>query len=151
MMGMFAGDLLRSAHKGLTPPRKAFVLAACGVALGMLGVLVALDCPIIKNLWTPSFSLIVGGYSFLMLAIFYWIIDVKGWRRGCIFFEVVGLNSITIYMLKRIVDYKGISHFLFGGVASWFSGSLFVESLGVFTLCWLTCWFLNRQKIYLKI
>ena len=151
MMGMFAGDLLRSAHKGLAPQRKALLLAVCGVALGVLGGLVALDCPIIKNLWTPSFSLIVGGYSFLMLALFYWIIDVKGWRRGCVFLEVVGLNSITIYMLKRIVDYKGVSHFLFGGVASWFSNPLFVESLGVFALCWLTCWFLHRHKIYLKI
>ena len=151
MMGMFAGDLLRCTHDGLTPSRKVLLLAACGAAAGILGGLVALDCPVIKNLWTPSFSLIVGGYSFLILALFHWAIDVKGWRRGCVFLEVVGLNSITIYMLKRIVDYKGISHFLLGGVASFFSSPLFIESLGVFLLCWLTCWFLHRQRIYLKI
>ena len=86
-----------------------------------------------------------------MLALFYWIIDVKGWRRWCVFLEVVGLNSITIYMLKRIVGYKSMSHFLFGGVASWFTDTLFVESLGVFALCWLTCWFLHRHRVYLKI
>jgi predicted acyltransferase len=86
-----------------------------------------------------------------MLSLFYWLIDVKGWRRWCVFLEVVGLNSITIYMLKRIVDYKGISHFLFGGIASWFPDALFVESLGVFVLCWLTCWFLHRHKVYLKL
>ena len=65
--------------------------------------------------------------------------------------EVVGLNSITIYMLKRIVDYRAISRFLFGGVASWLPDPLFIESLGIFALCWLTCWFLHRHKIYLKV
>lgn len=149
MMGMFAGDILRG--KAFSQKRKVVLLVAAGIAAGVAGGLVSLDCPIIKNLWTPSFSLVVGGYSFLMLALFYWLIDVKGWRRWCVFLEVVGLNSITIYMLKRIVDYRGISHFLFGGVASWFPDPLFVESLGVFALCWLTCWFLHRHKVYLKL
>ena len=149
MMGMFAGDILRD--KVFSQKRKVVLLVAAGVAVGVAGGLASLDCPIVKNLWTPSFSLAVGGYSFLMLALFYWLIDVKGWRRWCVFLEVVGLNSITIYMLKRIVDYKGISHFFLGGVASWFSDALFVESLGVFVLCWLTCWFLHRHKVYLKL
>ncbi|MDD4016742.1 MAG: DUF5009 domain-containing protein, partial [Kiritimatiellae bacterium] len=91
------------------------------------------------------------GYSFLILALFYWIIDVRGHDTWCFFLKVVGLNSITIYMMKRIVDYRGISRFLFGGVASCFSDPLFVESVGVFLLCWLTCWFLNRHKVYLKL
>ena len=151
LMGMFASDILRSSRDGFTPQRKAFALAALGVCVGLAGGLVSLDCPIIKNLWTPSFSLIVGGYSFLILALFYWIIDVKGCSRWCLFLEVVGFNSITIYMLRRIVDYKAISRFLFGGVASWFPDTLFIESLGIFILCWLTCWFLHRHKIYLKI
>ncbi len=149
MMGMFAGDVLRGGS--LTQARKVLGLAVAGLAALVVGLLVSIACPIIKNLWTPSYSLVVGGYSFLMLALFYWVIDVRGWRRWCGFLEVVGLNSITIYMLKRIVDYKSMSHFLFGGVASWFPDTLFVESLGVFILCWLTCWFLHRHKTYLKI
>ena len=151
IMGMLAGDLLRSARAGLTPAKKAGWLALIGVGTLAAGLLVMLDCPIIKNLWTPSFSLVVGGYSFLMLALFYWIIDVKGHDRWCFFLKVVGVNSIAIYMLKRIVDYRGISRFLFGGVAGWFSDPVFVESLGMVVLCWLTCWFLNKHKVYLKV
>ncbi|MCQ2390193.1 MAG: DUF5009 domain-containing protein [Kiritimatiellae bacterium] len=151
LMGMLAGDLLCSSRLSFNQTRKTLALAGIGVIALIAGWLVSLDCPIIKNLWTPSFSLVVGGYSFLMLALFYWIIDVKGHDRWCFFLKVVGVNSITIYMLKRIVDYKAISRFLFGGVASWFSDPLFIESLGMVMLCWLTCWFLNRQKIYLKI
>ena len=150
IMGMLAGDLLVSAKAGLTPAKKAGLLALIGIGVGLAGLLLALDCPVVKNLWTPSFSLIVGGYSFLILALFYWIIDVRGHDTWCFFLKVVGLNSITIYMMKRIVDYRGISRFLFGGLASCFSDPLFVESIGVFLLCWLTCWFLNRHKVYLK-
>jgi len=149
MMGMFAGDVLRC--RLLAQSRKTICLAAAGLAALVAGLLVSIDCPIIKNLWTPSFSLVVGGSSFLMLSLFYWLIDVKGWRRWCVFLEVVGLNSITIYMLKRSVDYRGIAHFRFGGIAFWFPDALFVESLGVFVLCWLTCWFLHRHKVYLKL
>lgn len=151
ILGMLAGDLLRSTREGLTAAKKAGTLALIGVGVLAAGLLVGLDCPVVKNLWTPSFTLIVGGYSFLMLALFYWTVDVKGYGRWCFFLKVVGVNSIAIYMLKRIVDYKAISHFLFGGVAGWFSDPLFIESLGVVILCWLTCWFLNRQKIYLKV
>ena len=47
----------------------------------ILGLAVALDCPVVKNLWTPSFALLTGGYAFLMLALFHWFIDVKGHDR----------------------------------------------------------------------
>ena len=148
MLGMFAGGILMG---GLSQKRKVLALAAAGVGAGALGLLVSLDCPIIKNLWTPSFSLVVGGYSFLMLALFYWLIDVKGWRKWCVFLEVVGLNSITIYMLNGIVSYRAISKFFFGGVASWFPDPAFIEALGMCALSWLTCWFLHRHKTHLKI
>ena len=148
MLGMFAGDLLRSARDGI---RTCAYLAGIGAGLVILGLVVSLDCPVVKNLWTPSFALLTGGYSFLMLALFYWLIDVKGCDRWCFFLKVVGLNSIAIYMLRHIVDYRGISRFFLGGVASWFPDPLFVEMLGVTVLCWLTCWFLDRHKVYLKV
>lgn len=151
MMGMLAGDLLMSAREGLTPSKKSAFLAVTGVAAGFAGWLVSFSCPVIKNLWSPSFMLVVGGYSFLMLAFFYWLVDVKGWRRGTVFFKVVGVNSIAVYMFCKIVDCRAISRFLFGGVASWFPEKAFVESLGAFLVCWSFCWFLNRQKIYFKV
>ena len=63
MMGMFAGDVLRGGS--LTQARKAFCLAVAGVAALVAGLLVSIDCPIIKNLWTPSFSLVVGENVFI--------------------------------------------------------------------------------------
>jgi len=149
MLGMLAGDLLKSAR--FAPARKAALLASGGVVMLATGLLVALECPIIKNLWTPSFTLVVGGYSLLMLAFFYWIIDVKGHDRWCFFLKVVGVNAITVYLFYRIVNVRAISHFFFGGVASLCSHPPVIESLGVVTISWLFCWFLNRHKVYLKV
>lgn len=151
-LGMLAGDLLRSARENLTPARKAMLLAATGVVLLLAGwCCVLFGCPVIKKLWTPSFTLLAGGYSFLMLALFYWIIDVKGCRRWCRFLEVVGLNAVTVYMFKRIVNCSALSKFFFGGVARFFPNPEFMVGLGVLLICWGLCWFLDRQRIYLKV
>ena len=150
-LGMLAGDLLRSARKGLDSSRKAMLLAATGVMLLLTGWGVSFGCPVVKKLWTPSFTLLAGGYSFLMLALFYWIIDVRGCRRWCFFLKVVGLNAITVYMFARIVDCKAISRFLLGGVARLLPDPQFALGLGVLLLCWGLCWFLNRHKVYLKV
>lgn len=148
MLGMFAGDLLRS---GLSQDRKVSLLALAGVACAVLGWIVALDCPVIKKLWTPSFSLVVGGYSFLLLAFFYWIVDVRGHARPFEWLSVIGMNAVTIYMAVRIVDFRRISKFLFGGIDNVCHAGGFVESIGVVVLCWLLCWFLHRNRVYLKI
>ena len=148
---VFATCSLRTERGSLTAERKALYLAISGLVVGLAGWGVSFSCPIIKKLWTPSFMLVVGGYSFLILALFYWIIDVLHHDRWCFFLQVVGVNSIAIYMLRRIVGYRQISQFLFGGVASWFPTPEFVESLGIVLLCWLTCWFLDRYRLYLKV
>ena len=59
--------------------------------------------PINKKLWTPAFVFAAGAYSLGMFALFYYIIDVCQWRRWTYFFKVIGVNSITIYMVQRIV------------------------------------------------
>ena len=88
-----------------------------------------------------------------MFALFYWVVDVMGWRRWTPFFTVIGMNSITIYMLQRFVDYKRISRFFLGGVAEWLSPAAgdFLLAAGYFAACWLTLAFLYRKKTFLKV
>ena len=71
--------------------------------------------PINKKLWTPAFVFAAGAYSLGMFALFYYIIDVCQWRRWSYFFKVIGVNSITIYMVQRIVRVSYTSEFFFGG------------------------------------
>ena len=74
LLGVLAGHLLMSPAAEKT---KVMALAGAGAACVALGLLWSLVFPIIKLLWTSSFVLVGGGYGFLMLALFYWIIDVK--------------------------------------------------------------------------
>ena len=108
LLGALAGHWLRSNRSG---SRKAAGLALAGIACLMAGYLWGLIFPIIKILWTSSYVLYAGGWSLLLLALFYWVIDVLGFKRWAFFFIVIGMNPITIYFLRRFVDFGGIAEF----------------------------------------
>jgi predicted acyltransferase len=88
-----------------------------------------------------------------MMALFYYLIDVKGWQKWSFVFRVVGMNSITIYLAQRIISFSGINKFFFAGVAGHCSEAVgaVVLAAGYVLVCWLFLYFLYRQKIFLKI
>ena len=100
LLGLRAGEWFRTAAPRI--PIKKFVVAgvllmAAGLALHWLGI-----CPIVKRIWTPSWTLFSGGVCFLYLAVFSWVIDVKGYRRWAFPLVVVGMNSIAAYMIDHL-------------------------------------------------
>ena len=153
MLGMFTGEFVKISDEKISGNRKSLYMAAAAAALLIVGLLWSLAFPINKKLWTSSFVLVVGAYSLGMFALFYYIIDVKGWQKWTLFFRVIGMNSITIYMAQSIISFSGISRFFLGGVAShlpeaW--GSV-VLSCGYVAACWLFLYFLYKKKVFLKI
>ena len=152
MLGMFAGDIVRRGGTVATG-RKAQVLALCGVVCFAAGQLLSLVFPLNKALWSPSFALVVGGISFGVFALFYWIIDVRGWRRWSFFFGVIGINSITIYLAQRVVPFDRIGRFFVGGLAAQLPDSIgeIVLSLGYIAVCWAFLWFLHRKGVTLRV
>ena len=128
-------------------------MALAAAAFTLVGILWDLSFPINKKLWTSSFVCVVAGYSLGMFALFYWIIDVKGYKGWVLPFQVIGLNSITIYMAQRIVDFKGISAFFFGGLAAKMPEALapVVASTGYLLVSWLFLYFLYKKRIFLKV
>ena len=97
--------------------------------------------------------LVVGAYSLALFAIFYYIIDVRGYRRWAIPFCVIGMNSITIYMAQKLLSFQHTNKFLLGGFASLFSeewGNLILKG-GYVIICWLFLYFLYRKRIFLKV
>jgi len=154
MLGMFAGAFIRWEREGLTGNRKVLCLFGAAVALGVAAFAGGYVLPINKALWSSTFVLAAGSYSVAMLALFYWLGDVMGWHRGMFFFEVVGLNSITIYMGQRIIDFDRANKFLFSGVASLFStkeATAVAFAVGYVAVVWLFLYFLHRNKVYLKV
>lgn len=110
--------------------------------------------PVNKMLWSSTFVCAVGAYSLAMMALFYYVIDVRGLNgRWTLLFRVVGMNSITIYMAQRIVNFGGISDFFFGGAAGLCPEDVaaLVSAVGYVVVCWLFLYFLYRKQVFLKI
>jgi len=152
LLGMFAGELVRR-DGGAATGRKAAELLVCGIVCALAGWALSFAFPINKALWSPSFTLVVGGYSFALFALFYWIIDVLQCRRWAYFFTVIGVNSITIYMAQRIIGFRHANEFLFGGLAGRFPAVWIavVMAVGYIAVCWLFLLFLHKKDVHLKV
>jgi predicted acyltransferase len=150
VLGSYAGDILRSSAEKIS---KFQSLSIAGIISLVIGLLWALHFPINKHLWTSSFILLTAGMAFLFMAGFYWVIDIKNYRKWAFFFQVIGLNSLTIYMVYRFVDFGHTSQLLFSGFLSpipelWHE--VFI-AFGAMMLVWLFLYFLYRNKIFVKI
>ena len=151
MLGMFAGEIVRSER--FSGARRTLHLLAMSAGLFAAGFVMLRFVPLSKKLWSPSFILLVGAGSTAVFALFYWLADVKMWRRWTPFFAVVGMNSIAIYLLNFIVDFDKVSKFFLGGVADHLSpaGGMCLVGLGHFAACWLITWFLSRHELFFKV
>ena len=154
LLGVLAGTWLRSNR---TPWTKALGLAAAGFVATSVGFAWSAKFPIIKNIWTSSFVLVAGGFSLILLRIFYTVIDVLRFRRWAFFFVVIGANAITIYVLPKLIDFDKISHFFLGGFCRILKNhgaagiTPIVLALGVLASEWLLLLFLYRKRIFLRV
>ena len=153
MLGMFTGEFVRYEKEGLTEGRKCLYMVLASVVMLALGLVWSIDFPIVKALWSSSFVLVVGAYSLFFFALFYYVIDVRGWSGWTFPFKVIGMNSITIYMARRVINFGYTNKFFLKGTASllppqW--GTLLL-AVGNVALCWLFLYFLYRKKIFLKV
>lgn len=159
LLGIFAGLLLRS--KSVPDTKKVLYLAAAGAASAALGWIWGMEMPVIKKIWTSSYVLVAGGYSALLLGLFYWIIDVKRKSAWCLPFVWIGMNPITLYLMSNFLGGEGyvkLAQRLAGGpVKSFFDahvatgfGGLVVSVLGVALFVWFAR-FLYQRKIFLRL
>ena len=151
IFGSWAGDILRNSNK--TPYYKIKLLIIIGGLSIGLGLIWGLHFPIIKKLWSGSFILVTSGASFLAMALFYWLIDVKNYTKWAFFFKVIGLNSLLIYLAYRFIDFNHTSQQLFSGLYSIVDEKwhLVFETFGALVIVWLFLYFLYRKKIFLKV
>jgi predicted acyltransferase len=150
VMGSLAGDVLRSDRK---EGRKLQILLLAGIVGIGIGLFWGLHFPINKHLWSSSFILLTAGMAFLILSLFYYVIDVLKFQSWTFFFQVIGMNSLTIYVAYHFIDFEHTSHALFAGlyapVPEQFHDAL--EALGALVLVWSMMYFLYKKKIFIKI
>lgn len=117
LLGVFTGQFLKWESTSFSPTKKAFALVVTGIGLLLTGMAWDTFFPINKNMWTSSFVLFAGGWSVLLFALFYYIVDVSGYKKWALPFIWIGTNSILIYMAAHgIVNFESSSRFLFGGI-----------------------------------
>ena len=153
MLGMFTGEFIRLPEERVGGKGKTLRMIGGAAVLLLAGWALSTVIPVNKKLWSSSFVLVVGGISVAAYALVYWIVEVKGHTGWTFPFRVIGLNSITIYLLQRIVPLGKVSEFFLGGAArllpeAW--GAVLL-SAGYMAVCWLVLYFLYRKKVFLKI
>ncbi|MBX2922334.1 MAG: DUF5009 domain-containing protein [Chitinophagaceae bacterium] len=151
LLGILAGTYLKNHHADAL--KKVWRMAVAGGILVALGQLWNLVFPINKNLWSSSFVLHVGGLSLLLLALFYYIIDIKGYRKWAFFFTVIGMNSILIYMSGSFIDWKNTTasffEWLFQLTGEPYNAVVFVFCF--LAVKWAFLYFMYRKKAFLRV
>src|SRR4051794_5454812 len=152
LLGVFAGYVLRSAS---APMMKFVWLALLGAVCLAGGWAWAeyLNFPIIKHIWTSSMVLWAAGWSYLLLALFYLVVDIIGLRFLAFPLVVIGMNAIIAYVAYHLViPFDKISTSLVGGFASHLGqAGPVVLALTSVLLVWLLLYHLYRHKIFLRI
>ena len=155
ILGLIAGGVMRGERPPMAKLKwlvTAGVLAlVAGVVGGGLGI-----CPVVKRIWTPSLVLFSGGWCFLLLGLFYLLIDVWGLRRWAFPLMVIGMNSIAAYCIAHLFEgflasslqtHLGASTFQVFGPAY---ERLLLGAL-VLLIMWLLLYWMYRRKLFLRI
>ena len=150
LTGTFAGYILK--YKEWTPKRKLNYLLAIGAAMVAIGWIWGIWHPVIKKLWTSSMVLVSSGYCFLLMALFYYIIDYKGWKKYTEWLKVYGMNSIVAYMLAMCVNFSCIGHSLFHGLEQYMGAYYQVWiTLSNAVIVYLILWWMYKKDIFLRV
>ena len=152
ILGMFAAFVLRRSD--LSPQQRVGLLCVAGLACIALGYGWSLQFPIVKKLWTSSFVLVAGGWSYLLVALFYFLIDVKNFRLGFRPFVWIGMNCIAIYMIRNLVGGFGglvrrvVHEPVVSEMGAW--GDLVVTALGLLLAIGF-CRYLYKNGMFVRV
>lgn len=150
LMGTIAGTILRKKDK--SDWLKIGWLITAGVTSVVLALLFSTFYPVIKSCWTSTFNLLAGGISFLLLALFYLIIDHWGFKLWAFYFRIIGMNSIFIYLFSEIVDIKAVTTFFLGWLINiaGAAGELILLT-GNLVIIWLLLYYMYKKNIFFRV
>jgi predicted acyltransferase len=151
LLGIFTGVFIKTST--LSGEKKCLRIAIAGAIFIVLAQLWNLNFPINKNLWTSSFVLQVGGISLLLLSLFYYVIDVKGYKSWAFFFRVIGMNSILIYMSGHFINWEFTNNSLFSWLGTLIGNPYNAVALAItyVFIKWLFLYFMYKKKVFLRV
>ena len=148
MTGVFAGQIMKGS---LSKIKKVQWLAIVGVAMIIAGQVWGLQMPIIKPIWTSSMTLYSSGICFLLMALFYYLIDYKDYGKYFNWLKIYGMNSILAYMFIK-VNFSSVTQSVFHGTEQYLGDyySTLIRLANV-SIVFVILWLLYRKKIFLKV
>jgi predicted acyltransferase len=158
MTGVFASIIIRGNIKlpfiksSSEQIHKTLFLAFTGSGLTVLSLILNIWFPMIKNIWNPTFVLLTSGLSFLLFSLFYFLIDVKGYKRWAFWLKVIGMNSITVYLGVHFVPLKILgTRFVFG--LEQFLGVYYtvMQSLIAMIIIYIILYWMYKKATFIKI
>ena len=151
LLGILTGQLLKKT--GIRQIRKVTIMAVTGVIFLIIAQIWNLDFPINKNLWSSSFVMQVGGISLLLMALFYYIIDVLGYKKWAFFFKVIGMNSILIYVSGHFIKWQYTANGFFGWIGQLVGDpyNIVVMAVCFIMIKWLFLYYLYQKKTFLRV
>jgi heparan-alpha-glucosaminide N-acetyltransferase len=158
ILGLFAGQWLRAPALTCAPRiplRRLLVAGVIGIAAGLLLHFTGI-CPVVKRIWTPSWTLFSGGICFLFLAAFCWIIEVRGYRKWAFPLVVIGMNSMAAYLIAHLWERFLVDSFRINLGAHFFQVlgaglEPLLRGIAVLLVYWLFLFWMYRRKIFLRV
>lgn len=152
MTGVFAGQILKAKTDEVLKMKRLLLIGLGMVAVGWLW---HLQMPVIKRIWTSSMVLVSSGYCFLLMALFYYLIDYRGWRKGLGWLKVIGMNSILAYLLSvevGVVNFSCLSRSLFYGLEQYIGtpGYQLLLLCSNMAIVYGILWLLYKNKLFFK-
>lgn len=149
LTGLFAGYIAKDKTSDVYKLKWYFGGGAAMVAAGWLW---GLQMPVIKTIWTSSMVLVSSGYCFLLMGLFYYLIDYKGYNKNITWLKVYGMNSIVAYMLANVINFSCLGESLFYGLQQYMGNYYsFLISLSNILVIYVILWWLYKRNIFLKV
>jgi len=149
LSGLFAGILIKAQKDKMKVVKTLLIYGA--IAL-FIGIFANIWHPIVKKLWSSSFVLVSSGICYILMAVFYWIIDVQQKLKWAFFLKVIGMNAITAYVITHVLPFPKIAGFVLYGLAP-IMGDYYelITVIGGFALLYLLLWYMYKNKTFLKV
>jgi len=150
MSGMFAGEVLKNKEKNGN--QKALFLISLGAICIIAGLLWGMQMPIVKKIWTSSMTVFSSGISFVLMGVFYWIIDVRG-CKGFNWLTAFGMNSIFVYMIPCFLSFRDIAGNFLKGLLNYMpeSSYLFYREIAGAILLYMVLKIMKEKGIFLRV
>jgi len=148
LLGLLLGELLMSPRSRET---KAKFIGCIGVLCIAVGYAISPVVPIVMKMWTTSYGLMSAGWACLMLLLFYWLIDIRGYRKWAFPLTVIGMNAIFIYMFSSLIHLVPIVDAFARGIAKIVPNSeLLFQQVAVLAVEWLILFWMYKRRILIK-